>query len=265
MSRCVRFCLCVVLFVTVFAFEVSARPNASSTNSENLPSIAPEMTDARSEIAPIAFFRFCLSNQEQCSGSDTRSRITLTRDNWLKLQEVNDTVNARIRPDASKGAFDWSTETAHGNCNDYAVQKQKALFELGFPKSALALTTAQTQIGVGHLVVTVRTDRGDFVLDNLRTGIVAWNRTGYRWIARQSMANPRQWVSLSTVSASRLATNTPKTRFEPKTRVQQPARRFQVSDLGLRQLNISSFGVVDGIFPQAKHRRNVVSVFPAFG
>lgn len=47
------------------------------------------------------------------------------------------------------------------------------------------------------MVVTVRTDQGDLVLDNLRSEIVAWRRTGYQFIMRQSGDNPQLWVALS--------------------------------------------------------------------
>jgi hypothetical protein len=45
-------------------------------------------------------------------------------------------------------------------------------------------------------VVTVRTDQGDLVLDNLRSSVVSWQKTGYRWIMRKSERNPQFWVEL---------------------------------------------------------------------
>lgn len=47
-----------------------------------------------------------------------------------------------------------------------------------------------------HAVLTVATDKGDFVLDNLREEIVSWNATGYTWIERQDPKRPMGWVSL---------------------------------------------------------------------
>ncbi|MDB5649792.1 MAG: hypothetical protein JWL62_1312, partial [Hyphomicrobiales bacterium] len=66
----------------------------------------------------------------------------------------------------------------------------------------LSLTTAITPSGVGHLVLTLRTDRVDFILDNLRAAVVAWNRTGYRIVKRQSAANPQEWVSVETLDST---------------------------------------------------------------
>ena len=42
----------------------------------------------------------------------------------------------------------------------------------------------------------MRTDQGDLVLDNLRSTIIAWQKTGYDFIMRQSEANPQFWVDL---------------------------------------------------------------------
>lgn len=183
-------------FIALFAFmsfdAVVGAPPAT------LPAKAPELTDKQAEMTPIAFLRFCIFNKKQCESDSSQDKIILTQDIWSTLYRVNNEVNTRIVPDASKGAFDWSTTATVGNCNDYAVQKQKALLALGFPLSSLALTIAETAQGIGHLVVTVRTDRGDFVLDNLRPTIVAWNRTGYRWLKRQSLSDPRKWVSIAT-------------------------------------------------------------------
>jgi len=45
--------------------------------------------------------------------------------------------------------------------------------------------------------VTVRTDQGDLVLDNLRSQIVSWRQTGYHYILRQAASNPQFWVQLN--------------------------------------------------------------------
>ena len=38
------------------------------------------------------------------------------------------------------------------------------------------MTIVRDQDGEGHAVLTVKTDRGDFVLDNLTDEILPWNR-----------------------------------------------------------------------------------------
>ena len=45
-------------------------------------------------------------------------------------------------------------------------------------------------------MLTVKTDKGDFVLDNQKEQILLWSDTGYRFVKRQSQTDPNTWVSL---------------------------------------------------------------------
>jgi len=146
--------------------------------------------------APVGYHRFCARYPEQCQSSSEAAVVMLTPDLWRLVTAVNTSVNRRIRNDPGKGAFDWELEVALGNCNDYAVQKRAELLRAGLPPSALSLAVVTTATGEGHLVLTVRTDRGDYVLDNLRGGVLPWSRAAYRWIARQSVEGAFAWVAL---------------------------------------------------------------------
>ena len=50
--------------------------------------------------------------------------------------------------------------------------------------------------GDGHAVLTVRTDHGEFVLDNQNEEILLWSKTGYRFVKRQSQSDPNVWLTL---------------------------------------------------------------------
>lgn len=148
-------------------------------------------------LAPIPFVRFCMSNPAECAGDGRIGHIALDAAAWQELNEINNAVNQRISPNyAQAGRLEWSLGTAYGDCNDYAVQKRHELLSRGWPASALSLAVVTTALGEGHLVLTVRTDRGDIVLDNLRSRIVAWNSTGYRFSKRQSASQPNYWVEV---------------------------------------------------------------------
>jgi predicted transglutaminase-like cysteine proteinase len=45
-------------------------------------------------------------------------------------------------------------------------------------------------------VLTVATDKGEFILDNQRDAILLWSETGYRYVKRQSQSDPNVWLSL---------------------------------------------------------------------
>ena len=48
----------------------------------------------------------------------------------------------------------------------------------------------------GHAILTVKTDLGEFILDNQAEEILPWTQTGYRFVKRQSQSDPNVWVSL---------------------------------------------------------------------
>src|SRR5216684_4346526 len=82
------------------------------------------------------------------------------------------------------------------DCEDYVLLKRRMLMEAGWPREALLITVVRETSGDGHAVLTVRTDRGDFVLDNQNAAIVLWSESGYRFVKRQSQSDPNIWVSL---------------------------------------------------------------------
>jgi len=91
----------------------------------------------------------------------------------------------------------WTIPTdGYGDCDDYAVTKRKELLDAGFPVSALRLAVVYSPRTARHAVLTVTTDKGDLVLDNMAETIVSWNATGYTWIERQAATDPMKWVSL---------------------------------------------------------------------
>jgi predicted transglutaminase-like cysteine proteinase len=58
------------------------------------------------------------------------------------------------------------------------------------------MTVVKDENGEGHAVLTIKTNRGEFVLDNLNNEIKPWMQTGYDFIKRQSQTDPNVWLSL---------------------------------------------------------------------
>jgi len=58
------------------------------------------------------------------------------------------------------------------------------------------MTIVRDLSGEGHAVLTVKTDRGDFVLDNLTDEVRPWTDTGYQFYKRQAQDDPNVWLSL---------------------------------------------------------------------
>ena len=51
--------------------------------------------------------------------------------------------------------------------------------------------------GEGHAVLTVRTDAGDYILDNLDERVLRWTDTPYRFLKRQAEANSGKWAGIA--------------------------------------------------------------------
>ena len=54
-------------------------------------------------------------------------------------------------------------------------------------------------------MLTVRTDKGDFVLDNLSGSVRDWSQTGYRYLKRQASNHTGRWVTIREGSAPLVA------------------------------------------------------------
>jgi predicted transglutaminase-like cysteine proteinase len=67
---------------------------------------------------------------------------------------------------------------------------------MGIPLSHLLITVVRKPDGEGHAVLTLRTDKGDLILDNLRDDMRVWHETGYRYLKRQSSEHSGRWVTL---------------------------------------------------------------------
>ncbi|WP_244487544.1 MULTISPECIES: transglutaminase-like cysteine peptidase [unclassified Aureimonas] len=150
---------------------------------------------------PIGHYDFCKRYAEEC-GTNAEVGVTkLTKATWEKIVEVNDAVNISIFPRTDEEMHGvpeyWSYPRTEGDCEDYALLKQYMLERAGFLRSALLITVVRQPNGDGHAVLTVRTDKGDFILDNLEEGVLDWKQTQYRYLKRQSEKNSAKWVGIA--------------------------------------------------------------------
>ena len=87
-------------------------------------------------------------------------------------------------------------DDGHGDCEDYVLAKRRLLIQAGWPREALLVTVVRDKRGDGHAVLTVKTDKGEFVLDNQNDQILLWSDTGYHFVKRQSQTDQNVWGSL---------------------------------------------------------------------
>jgi predicted transglutaminase-like cysteine proteinase len=151
---------------------------------------------------PIGWVEFCNENPKECTISSSQARdVVLSNKAWKDLVQVNDWVNQSIKPVTDLehwGVVErWSyPDDGKGDCEDYVLLKRRMLMQAGWPREALLITVVRDHKGEGHAVLTVKTDKGDFILDNQAQDVLLWSETGYRFVKRQSQTNPNVWVAL---------------------------------------------------------------------
>jgi len=152
--------------------------------------------------APIGWIEFCAENAGECrSGASQPRDIVMSQAAWRDLLKVNRWVNESVKPMTDMdhwGVIEkWSLPTdGYGDCEDYVLLKRKMLIDAGWPREALLITVVRDRKGEGHAVLTVKTDKGEYILDNQNENVVAWTETGYRFVKRQSQSDPNVWVAL---------------------------------------------------------------------
>ena len=179
--------LCAVAAWTLSAGSAWAHPSAMMTGS---------LTSQ-----PIGHYEFCKRNASECS-IRTRDVTPLKMSTELlgRLKKLTVTMNQAIKPKSDLELYGkeeyWTYPVDAGDCEDYALAKRRVLMEDGISASNLLLTVLRRPNGDGHAVLTVRTDGGDIVLDNLTDTVLNWDETGYTYLKRQAIDHTGRWVSI---------------------------------------------------------------------
>lgn len=157
-----------------------------------VPGVRPQLPEQRS-ITPTA-------------KSDSVAALDRSSDLWRSVEAVNRAVNRSIRSRSDQDLFGredvWQTSSeravTEGDCEDFVIEKRRRLLAAGLDGAQMSIALVQTGQGQSHAVLLVATDEGEYVLDSLSPWVVAWNKSGYRWISRQARGTPLRWVSLDT-------------------------------------------------------------------
>jgi len=151
---------------------------------------------------PIGHYEFCKANPGECSILPRDRGPTVLNDAMAeKITSINLAVNEAVKPLSDREIYGkeevWTYPVnGIGDCEDYVLEKRRRLQAEGVPLSNLLITVVRKADGEGHAVLTVRTDHGDFILDNLSDEMKLWSGTGYRYLKRQASNNTGRWVSL---------------------------------------------------------------------
>lgn len=185
------------------ALLVCGGAEAASRNAaqDRLPQ-ATSISVGEQTLTPWGWADFCNRYAEECPTNVLPAEdLKLTAASWSTLWRINVLVNAMIQPLSDMdhwGVVDrWDIPTdGYGDCEDYVLLKRKLLMAEGMPRQALLVTVVKDEQGDGHAILTVKTDRGDFILDNMRDEVKAWSQLPYRFVKRQSQTDPNVWEQI---------------------------------------------------------------------
>lgn len=146
---------------------------------------------------PIGHYEFCQRAPGECRYTGEAAPHLLDRGDWAHMVDINNRINSEVIPRTDMQIWGlqelWSYPTDVGDCEDFVLLKRHLLIEKGFHPSNLLITVVRQPNGEGHAVLTVRTDRGDFILDNLVGEIADWRDTPYSFLKRQSTDHAGRW------------------------------------------------------------------------
>ncbi|QNP82571.1 transglutaminase-like cysteine peptidase [Agrobacterium tumefaciens] len=186
---------CFILIATCLAAPVQA---------------SPFMQTGRITSQPVGHYDFCQRHSVECQPVTATPPLTLTPDAWATIVSVNNAVNVEIdqRTDMEVWGYEDYWEYPYkgaGDCEDLALEKRRRLLQSGFAVSNLLITVVRDERGEGHAILTVRTDRGDFILDNMKAKVLRWDETAYTYLKRQSTDHAGRWVDIEGPAAPAIA------------------------------------------------------------
>jgi predicted transglutaminase-like cysteine proteinase len=196
MSWIFRVCLAVTVVVSA---------GLSSAAADVAPALERISFDSPT-LAPMAYTQFCLQYPKECASKRIfrGGPLRLSAEKRSELARVNESVNASIVPEPNQRGLAgevWLIGPDRGECHDYAVTKRHALMALGWPARALLLSEVVVAGGKHHLVLVVRTSRGDLVLDSLTSRIRPWFKAPYQWVRMQMPGVAKFWTTIASRSA----------------------------------------------------------------
>lgn len=150
---------------------------------------------------PIGHYELCKRLPEECAIRSTdQTPLNLSKQLLRRLEELTVSVNQAVKPMSDIDIYGkdeyWAYPDKLGDCEDYVLLKRRVLMQEGISPSNLLITVLRKLDGEGHAVLTVRTNQGDFVLDNLSDDVTPWDETDYIYLKRQATNHTGHWVTI---------------------------------------------------------------------
>lgn len=190
------------------AVLVTGSAQAATSGRFEKPALdAPSAVVYGKTLPPMGYVDFCGRGEEECKFANGKTEtLPLSTEAWDQIQQVNRYVNAHIRAATDIALYGvpdyWTYPVDAGDCEDYVLLKKRDLGQIGINADQLLITVVLDENNEGHAVLTIATDKGDYILDNRRNEVLRWDQTGYTYLKRQSQQQSNQWVSLQKTPAA---------------------------------------------------------------
>lgn len=119
------------------------------------------------------------------------------------LRNINRAVNAEIRYESDRDNYQtldhWAPGSqtiarGKGDCEDFAILKHALLVKAGIPANSLSLVVLKDNArGIYHAVLAVSTNKGHFILDNLRNDVYR-DTSASQYQPLYSFSAGRSWI-----------------------------------------------------------------------
>jgi predicted transglutaminase-like cysteine proteinase len=187
------------------ALALLAGGGAQAQTLASLPTSRPiENSGAARPV--VGWVKFCERHPDECRVDVSEPAVVaMTPQVWRIIALVNRRINARIKAMTDRehwGVVDsWDfPDDGYGDCEDYQLLKRRSLAAQGLPRRAMRMTVVIDEQGEGHAVLMIRTDRGDFILDNKTNAVLPWAQTGYVFVKREGQ-DDAAWSSLGGIGS----------------------------------------------------------------
>jgi predicted transglutaminase-like cysteine proteinase len=145
-------------------------------------------------LIPDGFTQFCTDNptHETCTNTEDGGGYFTSNSMWQTIKSVNQSVNQDHEYETDKSGYGigevWREMSAgeKGDCEDYALTKQKALSAAGIPIQHLQIAIGETETGGWHAFLMIRSaNRGTIILDNRYDNVMSLDQVPYRFHSYQ--------------------------------------------------------------------------------
>ncbi len=165
------------------------------------PAYATDLVISTKAVSAPAGFRGVCDRYAWACDRSSAATVRDASDKLALANKINRAVNRQVREISDQRQYKtreyWALPTRRGgDCEDFALLKKRELQRAGIAPDRLLIATVLDRKRRAHAVLVLRTEAGDYVLDNLTSRIKPWNKTGYSFLRMQDPSVASGWTAV---------------------------------------------------------------------